>query len=153
MVIGHVFEQCGYPRITWNMKFLNLLFSVTQQHNLGPDRLIFDVYRLHADTHTHTHTHTHWKIYQLVAETSTWTIHIIHKKHISLSTATFEPPTRASELSHSYAIDRAATGIAVLFVIQLSSNTFHFIGSVSTVKLYNRRMKLEVFLYIYRLYK
>jgi hypothetical protein len=53
---------------------------------------------------------------QLVAETTTFTIHNKKRDETSMLSAVFEPAVLAMEQSPTYALDRTATGIGLRFI-------------------------------------
>jgi hypothetical protein len=93
-----------------------VFYSVPQQPNWGPDRLIVQVSR-YTHTHTRARAGTHTPVGLLstsdqpVAEGATYTTHNKHKIRTSVASAGFEPANLASERPHTRALDRLASGI------------------------------------------
>ena len=59
-----------------------------------------------------------------VAETSSFTTHVIHMRQTSMPRRGFEPIIPANELLHIDALDRAVTGIGICYIFVLALITY-----------------------------
>ena len=86
---------------------------MTQQPNLGMGHLIVEVSR----SHTYMVVGRLWTSdHQFSAEAATYTTHNKHKRWTSMLSVGFKPTIPAIELPQTYALDRTATGISLLWI-------------------------------------
>ena len=122
-----------YPHLYFYFSYFScgLISSVAQGPSSGLSRLVFEVSI--SDTVRHRHRHTHTLSRTPLGEGPCpcrhlcLTSHNIHDRQTSMPPEGFEPTIPPSERPHTYALNRAATGIGFLVVqykkfIRISAN-------------------------------